>query len=455
MFKIILTIAVIVLAYSLCWSTIINVPADYSTIQQGINAGGDGDTVIVQPGIYYEHIDFNSHDVLLGSMFIMTGDTSYISSTIIDGSNSGTVVKIWRGERGMAGVEGMTMQNGRGADGGGIYIGGATPIISRNVIQNNSSGVNGDGGGIYFAGGGGLIINNVIRNNTTNLKGGGICNRYGDCLIIGNIICDNTSNSSGGGIMNYGSDSFVSGNVIYGNYSGFKGGGICFNGTGALINNVICINTASDAGGGIRLWSDANLTIINNIIRHNTSPLGPQIRLGIGSSVSVSYSNVDGGWQGTGNIDLDPLFRDPLNADFHLMSIACGDSANSPCIDAGHPDSLDLILDCFHGLGGVRSDMGAFGGGYIWTHNCIYEVGDVNGDASYDGLDVTYGVAFFKGNFPNPVYGCFCTYSDYWFVSGDVNGSCSYNGLDITYGVSYFKGYVTEIFPCPECPPVE
>ena len=38
--------------------------------------------------------------------------------------------------------------------------------------------------------------------------------------------------------------------------------------------------------------------------------------------------------------------------------------------------------------------------------------------------------------------------------SGDVNGSCSYNGLDITYGVAYFKGGSDPI-PCPDCPPVE
>ena len=82
MFRFLLTIAVVVMAYGLCWSTIINVPADYSTIQQGIDAGQDGDTVLVQPGTYYENIDFNGNDVLLGSMFIMTGDTSYISSTI-------------------------------------------------------------------------------------------------------------------------------------------------------------------------------------------------------------------------------------------------------------------------------------------------------------------------------------------------------------------------------------
>jgi hypothetical protein len=45
------------------------------------------------------------------------------------------------------------------------------------------------------------------------------------------------------------------------------------------------------------------------------------------------------------------------------MFTACGDPYDSPCIDAGHPDILDSLLDCSWGLGGLRSDMGAYGGG--------------------------------------------------------------------------------------------
>jgi plastocyanin len=82
---------------------------------------------------------------------------------------------------------------------------------------------------------------------------------------------------------------------------------------------------------------------------------------------------------------------------------------------------------------------------------CDYVVGDVNGSDSYNGLDVTYGVNFFKGG-PAPAYTCECTAGNTWYVSGDVNQSCSYNGLDITYGVSYFKGGSGPA-PCADCPP--
>lgn len=85
---------------------------------------------------------------------------------------------------------------------------------------------------------------------------------------------------------------------------------------------------------------------------------------------------------------------------------------------------------------------------------CEYTVGDVNGSDSYNGLDITYGVAYLKGG-PEPLcpFGsCTIPPCDEFFHCGDVNGTCSYNGLDITYGVAYFKGGPGPI-ACPDCPP--
>ncbi|UCE66259.1 MAG: hypothetical protein JSU85_15675 [Candidatus Zixiibacteriota bacterium] len=84
---------------------------------------------------------------------------------------------------------------------------------------------------------------------------------------------------------------------------------------------------------------------------------------------------------------------------------------------------------------------------------CFYTVGDVNGSDNYNGLDITYGVVFFKGG-AAPLYECECTPGNIWYVSGDVNGSCNYNGLDITYGVNYLKGGAAP-FHCMDCPPAD
>lgn len=109
----------------------------------------------------------------------------------------------------------------------------------------------------------------------------------------------------------------------------------------------------------------------------------------------------------------------------------------------GTSSSANYIVESGYWVG-----AGAVSGG------CDYVVGDVNGSDSYNGLDITFGVAFFKGG-PDP----FCPFGscpippcNTFFYCGDVNGSCSYNGLDITYGVSYLKGGPSP-FPCSSCPP--
>lgn len=83
---------------------------------------------------------------------------------------------------------------------------------------------------------------------------------------------------------------------------------------------------------------------------------------------------------------------------------------------------------------------------------CDYVVGDINGSSSYNGLDITYGVAFFKGGSDPQCIDCPLCLG--WWYCGDVNASCNYNGLDITYGVAYFKGG-SPPQPCGDCPPIE
>ena len=46
------------------FSTILLVPEDYSTIQVGVDAAVDGDTVLVNEGIYYENIHLTKSIVL-------------------------------------------------------------------------------------------------------------------------------------------------------------------------------------------------------------------------------------------------------------------------------------------------------------------------------------------------------------------------------------------------------
>jgi hypothetical protein len=137
-------------------------------------------------------------------------------------------------------------------------------------------------------------------------------------------------------------------------------GGYPWGGDAKVVNNAFSLNSANV--GGAVYNENSHPLFKNNICWNDSADIGPEFHNEWGFPV-IYYCDIQGGWPGTGNIDIDPLFRDPDNGVFHLMSIACGDSADSPCIDAGDPNILDSLLDCSWGLGGTRSDMGAYGGG--------------------------------------------------------------------------------------------
>jgi hypothetical protein len=315
-------------------ATIINIPADYPTIQQGIDASNDGDTVLVQPGLYIENVDFSGQNIVLGSLFLTTGDESYIATTIIDGDSSGSVVTFQSYEDSTSLLTGFTITRGNTQEGGGIICINSHPVISNNIITLNIS--YNYGGGIHCYYSNPVISYNEIYDNTVMFqfgRGGGIYCGMSEPLLYNNLIHHNTSAGMGGGVS-------------------------CAAGDPVFINNVVYGNTAG-GGGGIYGWA-ANPVITNCILWGN---LPTQIHMAGGSDPEVSYCDLDSYWPGAGNIRAYPEFRDPVNFDFHLMSTYCGDPYDSPCIDAGDPTVEDMILDCDWGLGTVVSDMGAYGGG--------------------------------------------------------------------------------------------
>lgn len=89
----------------------------------------------------------------------------------------------------------------------------------------------------------------------------------------------------------------------------------------------------------------------------------------------------------------------------------------------------------------------------IGSSQCSYLPGDINGDGSRIGGDVTYGVRYFKGIGPQPPDSCYLdSTGSYLYVSGDVNGNCEFRGSDITRLVQFFKGMSTLSF-CHFFPP--
>jgi len=142
---------------------------------------------------------------------------------------------------------------------------------------------------------------------------------------------------------------------------GHEGGGVyCLNGSPLLENCTIVNNHAEAVGGGAhcRAWYgyQSEPEFVNCVIWNNTPE---QIGLEDAAAI-VSYSNIQRGWPGIGNIDVDPLF-----ATFGEYQKLLG--PGSPCIDRGDPARSDQVYDTHPAWppahsNGARSDMGAYGG---------------------------------------------------------------------------------------------
>ena len=200
----------------------IRVPADQPTIQAGIDASLSGDTVLVYPSTYVENVNFNGKNIVLASLFLTTGDTAYITSTIIDGDSSGTVITFENNEDSTAAISGFTVQNGLAyMFGGGILCSNSNTSITHNIIQGNH------GIGIYCVNhSNASIANNVISGNT---RSGIYCRYWSNPSISDNVITGNTEQ----GIHCRGGHPTIANNLISGNSSNERGGGICCIGYGS------------------------------------------------------------------------------------------------------------------------------------------------------------------------------------------------------------------------------
>ena len=173
------------------------------------------------------------------------------------------------------------------------------------------------------------------------------------CNIVGNV---------GYGMKLYmGSNPTISNCIIAGN----GGSGIAMlifkSGRTTLYNSPTIVNCTIVDNSEIGI-SEGTPTILNSIIHSN----GVQIT---GSSTIVQYSNVQGSFPGEGNSDVDPVFANPENGDYHLKSQAgrwdsitqswIQDDTTSPCIDTGDPTGLIGLEPLPNG---GRINMGAYGG---------------------------------------------------------------------------------------------
>jgi len=413
-------------------------------------------------GIGNRDIDFLGKAVTIRSTD--PGNPGVVASTVIDCGNKDRAFKLWNIEEGNPVISGLTITNGTGYvtycrqssptitncvfynnSGRAIYLDFSDAVISHCAFTGN-------GGGIYNSGGSIEVTDCTFTDNETD-RGAAVYNSSSgetvihDCAMIGNsafldggafygsstgkltikncTILENSAENRGGGLYFWNKVAIIN-TTVTGNTAGSHGGGMYVGiGNPKVTNCTISGNRASDSGGGICcLGTDAE--VVNSVFWGNTADIGPEIALFehfyYTTTLTVLHSDARGGesdtyiengcvlnWDGT-NINSDPIFvasgswgdngtpGDPSDdiwneGDYHLTE-------DSPCIDAGTNDALDLPDTDFDGDlrtidgdddGTATADMGA--DEYLPTIDQCE--GDFDNDGDVDGSDLAVFAADF------------------------------------------------------------
>ncbi len=251
----------------------LDVPGEFPSIQAAVDAAASGDTVLVAPGTYDEHVVVDGKTVHLLS-------AAGAGVTTIRSQLTGRPVTFQGGAGGT--LEGFTLTEGRAGkggglaclagaavlvrfntiadcesdfDGGGVFALDAAVTLEKNVVELNRS-LFGHGAGIYLEGDDPVVLSgNTVRDNvcvSIEVRGGGIyCDAPG-AELVGNTVERNDSYEGGGAAL-LGDDAVLLDNTWAENEALLAGGGLWIEGRGArLENETLRDNDAIlDAGGGV------------------------------------------------------------------------------------------------------------------------------------------------------------------------------------------------------------
>jgi PKD repeat protein len=264
----------------------------YHSIQDAIDGSFEGDIILVHPGTYTESLDFKGKAVQVKAM---PGN----QKPVIDADNRRSAILFKTNESSDSVLSGFVIQNGYAANGGGIFIDNASPLIENCMIQNNHALFL--GGGIYMTNGAAPILENIFVINN-------ICESFGAGMLLENeaepqlnnvVIADNISPKEGSGLYVRGSSVSLYNTTIHRNQPYKKSSLVAEDNAWVLVQNSI-------------IWTD------------ETSGEADAISV-INSHVNITYSDIQrkfGVYPGIGNLNALPELSDA----WHL-------SPTSPCID--------------------------------------------------------------------------------------------------------------------------
>ncbi len=201
--------------------------------------------------------------------------------------------------------------NSAGNVGGGMHNHESSPTLTDCTFINNSAGE--AGGGMNNSTNSNSTVNNCTFSGNSAEHGGGMLNHECSPTVTNCIFSGNSADGSGGGLNNsFNGNSTVTNCIFTGNSAGGVGGGMHNHESSPTATNcTFSGNSARWEGGGMSNFWVSSPTLNNCILWGNTASSGPQIYKDGTSSATVSYSDVQGGWLGAGNINADPMFVGP------------------------------------------------------------------------------------------------------------------------------------------------
>ncbi len=318
-------------------------------------------------------------------------------ATIIDGEETRRCVFAEDIPAGGATLDGITLTNGQAFRGGGLYNLNASPKVVHCAFTLNYSTYSGgalsssQGGGVYNIDGANPAISGCTFTGNNAFLGGAVYNGEGTAPVLSQCVFTENVGSYGGAMTNDGASCTpeLSGCAFAGNSGSQSAGAILSMQASSLrVVNSVFIRNTSKFGGAIATDSSATLDAINCSFFGNTVsltggaiwngsavaeltncilwgdsseasadvpfPADPEVHNDGETPCVITYSCIQGGYDGEGNIDTDPLYADPEADDLHLAS-------GSPCIDAGTSEGApDSDFDGAPRPVGAGIDIGAF-----------------------------------------------------------------------------------------------
>ena len=283
---------------------------DFDSIQAGINAAVDADTVLVAPGEYVITVPITFQGKAITVMSEAGRDETTIRMGTPSDTNRGTVVVFENGETTASVLDGFTITGGKGTffpsenawAGGGIGFLASSGrvrdcVIVQNRVENSGGGVGcaypcspilidctiaensaGDTGGgvLAYSGSSVTLTNCIVRGNSATLASGGVgCYKNSFVTMTDCIIRDNNAatGSGGGAECSENSSGTLTNCVIMRNSAGNCSGAVNgFNNSSlAMTNCTIAANSAENSGGGMTCWKDSSMTLTNCTIVQNSA----------------------------------------------------------------------------------------------------------------------------------------------------------------------------------------